>query len=244
MADAAALLAATQGRDPLDATTLAADQRLGRLLAYMGMGLDDIVGHATTGGYIKSKPGFPLWGWRVGVPREYDVAELSDEVRAAWSAAAAACESLGATVVPVSLPHTAAALAAYYIVAPAEASSNLARYDAIRFGGAQVRRHHHDDGSGGGKQSEAAEAVAAVVAAAGEALREPTTARGTSAGRGLTPVHVTLFGASHSEQLDPVFWGREHVSKPQWSSHPPRVNTRYLKSVMCYTRTREPQKNV
>ena len=60
------------------------------------------------GGYLKSKPGFPLWGWRVGIPREYNVAELSDEVRAAWSAAAEACEALGATVVPVSLPHTAA----------------------------------------------------------------------------------------------------------------------------------------
>jgi Asp-tRNA(Asn)/Glu-tRNA(Gln) amidotransferase A subunit family amidase len=83
-----------------------------------------------------------------------------DEMRAAWSAAAEACESLGATVVPVSLPHTAAALAAYYIVAPAEASSNLARYDGIRFGAAGPAA----------APAGAAEAAAAVTVAAGEAL--------------------------------------------------------------------------
>ena len=60
----------------------------------------------------------PLAGWRVGVPVEYDVAECSNEVRAAWSETCTLLERLGASVTPVTLPSTAAALAAYYVLAP------------------------------------------------------------------------------------------------------------------------------
>jgi aspartyl-tRNA(Asn)/glutamyl-tRNA(Gln) amidotransferase subunit A len=86
-------------------------------------------------GFLKSRPGFPLAGWRVGIPAEYFVTELSDEVRRAWTATADVCEQMGASVVSVSLPNTRAALPAYYVIAPAEASSNLARYDGVRYGG-------------------------------------------------------------------------------------------------------------
>ena len=86
-------------------------------------------------GFLKSRPGFPLAGWRVGIPAEYFVTELSDEVRSAWISTADVCEQMGASVVSVSLPNTRAALPAYYVIAPAEASSNLARYDGVRYGG-------------------------------------------------------------------------------------------------------------
>ena len=59
---------------------------------------------------------------------------MDPEVRAAVEAATRALEKLGAELVPVSLPHTKYALATYYLVAPAEASSNLARYDGVRYG--------------------------------------------------------------------------------------------------------------
>ncbi len=74
-------------------------------------------------------------GLRLGMPREYfEVEGLDPEVRSAVEAAAAAYQKLGATLVPISLPHTKYALATYYLVAPAEASSNLARYDGVRYG--------------------------------------------------------------------------------------------------------------
>ncbi|KAJ3174910.1 Trimeric GatFAB AmidoTransferase(AdT) complex subunit [Geranomyces variabilis] len=75
-----------------------------------------------------------LTGLRVGVPQEYHVENLHPAVLAAWSAAAARLSELGATVVPISLPSTRHALPAYYVIAPAEASSNLAKYDGIRYG--------------------------------------------------------------------------------------------------------------
>ncbi|PGH17506.1 aspartyl/glutamyl-tRNA(Asn/Gln) amidotransferase, A subunit [Helicocarpus griseus UAMH5409] len=71
---------------------------------------------------------------RIGVPTEYNINELSPPVRAAWHRTLAHLQSTGATIHPVSLPTTEAALAAYYVLAPAEASSNLSRYDGIRFG--------------------------------------------------------------------------------------------------------------
>ncbi|KAJ1975348.1 Trimeric GatFAB AmidoTransferase(AdT) complex subunit [Dimargaris xerosporica] len=71
---------------------------------------------------------------RVGIPAEYHVNELNEAVVKVWQRAAAHLETLGATVVPISCPHTRYALSAYYILAPAEASSNLARYDGIRYG--------------------------------------------------------------------------------------------------------------
>jgi aspartyl-tRNA(Asn)/glutamyl-tRNA(Gln) amidotransferase subunit A len=74
-------------------------------------------------------------GLKLGMPREYfELEGLDPEVRAAVEAAAAAYQKLGATLVPLSLPHTKYALATYYLLAPAEASSNLARYDGVRYG--------------------------------------------------------------------------------------------------------------
>ncbi|MEW5743228.1 MAG: Asp-tRNA(Asn)/Glu-tRNA(Gln) amidotransferase subunit GatA [Myxococcota bacterium] len=109
--DAAALLQAISGRDPLDATSS-----------------DEPVPDFSAGllGGVK--------GLRIGLPTEYQVEGLDPEVDAAIREAARRFEALGATVTPVSLPHTKYALAAYYVIAPSEASSNLARYDGVRFG--------------------------------------------------------------------------------------------------------------
>lgn len=71
---------------------------------------------------------------RVGIPREYADMALSRPMRTAWATAIDRLAAAGASVELVSLPHSAAALAAYYVIASAEASSNLARYDGIRFG--------------------------------------------------------------------------------------------------------------
>ncbi len=73
-------------------------------------------------------------GLRVGVPKEYFGEGLNSEVRSAVEKAIAQYEDLGAEVVEVSLPHTEYALSTYYLIAPAEASSNLARYDGVRYG--------------------------------------------------------------------------------------------------------------
>ena len=72
--------------------------------------------------------------WRIGIPKEYFGAGLDPEVAAAVQAAADYYRSLGAEIREVSLPHTEYALAAYYIIATAEASSNLARFDGVRYG--------------------------------------------------------------------------------------------------------------
>jgi len=71
---------------------------------------------------------------RVGIPREYRVDGTSPEIIALWDRGAEMLKAAGATTVEVSLPHTKYALPAYYIVAPAECSSNLARYDGVRYG--------------------------------------------------------------------------------------------------------------
>jgi aspartyl-tRNA(Asn)/glutamyl-tRNA(Gln) amidotransferase subunit A len=73
-------------------------------------------------------------GLKIGLPKEYFIAGIQPEVEAAVRAAVAQLESLGAQVIEISLPHTAYSLPVYYIIAPAEASANLARYDGIRFG--------------------------------------------------------------------------------------------------------------
>ena len=73
-------------------------------------------------------------GLRVGIPAEYRVDGMSDELAALWERGAQWLRDAGAETVEVSLPHTRYALATYYIVAPAEASSNLARYDGVRYG--------------------------------------------------------------------------------------------------------------
>ena len=73
-------------------------------------------------------------GLRIGVPREYRAEGMPEAIEALWRQGLAWLREAGAEVVDVSLPHTKYGLATYYIVAPAEASSNLARYDGVRFG--------------------------------------------------------------------------------------------------------------
>ncbi|GMU61586.1 MAG: glutamyl-tRNA(Gln) amidotransferase subunit A [Myxococcaceae bacterium] len=109
--DAAALLQVIAGRDPLDATS--SDEPVPDFSARLTAGVK---------------------GLRIGLPLEYQVEGLDPEVASAMVEAAKRFEALGATVTPVSLPHTKYALAAYYVIAPSEASSNLARYDGVRFG--------------------------------------------------------------------------------------------------------------
>jgi aspartyl-tRNA(Asn)/glutamyl-tRNA(Gln) amidotransferase subunit A len=109
--DCAILLQAVAGFDPLDSTSVDApvpDYRAG---------LRD-----------------GIKGLRIGLPREYFIAGLDPEVKAAVEAAVETCRALGAEVIKVALPHTEYAVACYYLVATAEASSNLARYDGVRFG--------------------------------------------------------------------------------------------------------------
>jgi len=76
----------------------------------------------------------PVTGMRIGIPREYFGAGLDPAVRAIVDGALRTTEDLGCPLVEVSMPHTEFAIADYYIIAPAEASSNLARYDAVRYG--------------------------------------------------------------------------------------------------------------
>jgi aspartyl-tRNA(Asn)/glutamyl-tRNA(Gln) amidotransferase subunit A len=73
-------------------------------------------------------------GLKIGIPKEYRVAGMPDEIERLWHQGAAWLKDAGAEIVEISLPHTKYALPAYYIVAPAEASSNLARYDGVRYG--------------------------------------------------------------------------------------------------------------
>ena len=73
-------------------------------------------------------------GLKIGMPKEYFAQGLDPEVEKSVRAAIAQLESLGAEVVEISLPHTAYAISAYYLIAPAEASSNLARYDGVSYG--------------------------------------------------------------------------------------------------------------
>ncbi|MBA4781224.1 MULTISPECIES: Asp-tRNA(Asn)/Glu-tRNA(Gln) amidotransferase subunit GatA [Pseudomonadota] len=75
-----------------------------------------------------------LKGKRVGIPREYRMDGMNAEIAAIWDKGAEWLRDAGAEIVEVSLPHTRYALPAYYIIAPAEASSNLARYDGVRYG--------------------------------------------------------------------------------------------------------------
>jgi aspartyl-tRNA(Asn)/glutamyl-tRNA(Gln) amidotransferase subunit A len=116
--DAAALLHAVAGRDARDSTSapVAVPDELLSLPAS-----DD-----EAAAWLRGK--------RFGLPREYFVAGMEPGVEAAVRAAVSALEAAGARVEDVSLPHTDYGLATYYIVAPAEASANLARYDGVRYG--------------------------------------------------------------------------------------------------------------
>jgi aspartyl-tRNA(Asn)/glutamyl-tRNA(Gln) amidotransferase subunit A len=109
--DAALLLNAMAGPDPQDSTCLS-----------------DAVPD-----YTANLEG-DLRGVRLGLPREYLIDGIDVQVRAAVDAAVAHCKSLGAEIVDVSLPHTEYAVAAYYMIASAEASANLARFDGVRYG--------------------------------------------------------------------------------------------------------------
>jgi aspartyl-tRNA(Asn)/glutamyl-tRNA(Gln) amidotransferase subunit A len=116
--DAAALLHAIAGRDQRDATS--APRPVPADLLALPASDDDAAEM--------------LRGVRLGLPREYFVAGMEPGVEACIREAVAALEGAGAEIVDVSLPHTDYAMAAYYIIAPAEASANLARYDGIRYG--------------------------------------------------------------------------------------------------------------
>ncbi|MGP2492450.1 Asp-tRNA(Asn)/Glu-tRNA(Gln) amidotransferase subunit GatA [Mesorhizobium sp. PUT5] len=78
--------------------------------------------------------GRPVRGMKVGIPREYRLDGMPQEVEALWQKGIAWLKEAGAEIVDISLPHTKYALPAYYIISPAEASSNLARYDGVRYG--------------------------------------------------------------------------------------------------------------
>ena len=73
-------------------------------------------------------------GTKIGIPKEYVVEGMSKEIQKLWDKGIEICKSLGCEIINVSLPHTKYALPTYYIIAPAEASSNLARYDGVRYG--------------------------------------------------------------------------------------------------------------
>ena len=75
-----------------------------------------------------------LKGKKVGIPKEYRLEGIDPDIDAMWDAGIAMLKDAGAEIVEISLPHTKYALPAYYIIAPAEASSNLARYDGVRYG--------------------------------------------------------------------------------------------------------------
>ncbi|MGF6157658.1 aspartyl-tRNA(Asn)/glutamyl-tRNA(Gln) amidotransferase subunit A [Ensifer sp. KUDG1] len=78
--------------------------------------------------------GQSIKGMKIGIPREYRVDGMPEEIEALWQQGIAWLKEAGAEIVDITLPHTKYALPAYYIVAPAEASSNLARYDGVRYG--------------------------------------------------------------------------------------------------------------
>jgi aspartyl-tRNA(Asn)/glutamyl-tRNA(Gln) amidotransferase subunit A len=109
--DAAILLTSMAGHDPKDTTSV--DRAVPAYEAAIGKSIK---------------------GMKIGLPREYRVDGMAAEIEQLWGQGAQWLEAADAEIVEVSLPHTKYALPAYYIVAPAEASSNLARYDGVRYG--------------------------------------------------------------------------------------------------------------
>ncbi|MBN9432355.1 MAG: Asp-tRNA(Asn)/Glu-tRNA(Gln) amidotransferase subunit GatA [Bosea sp.] len=85
-------------------------------------------------GDYEASVGQSVKGLRIGIPREYRIEGMPAEIEALWQHGIDWLKAAGAEIVDISLPHTKYALPAYYIVAPAEASSNLARYDGVRYG--------------------------------------------------------------------------------------------------------------
>lgn len=131
--DAAILLREIAGRDPLDSTS--ADVPVPNYVQEIGK---------------------PVKGLRVGVPKEYFGEGLDDQVRKSVDAAIQQLAQLGCEIVTISLPHTKYAIPTYYVIATAEASSNLARYDGVRYGYraknahslSEMYRHTRDEGFG------------------------------------------------------------------------------------------------
>jgi aspartyl-tRNA(Asn)/glutamyl-tRNA(Gln) amidotransferase subunit A len=113
-ADAALVFAQMAGADPLDATS-------------MDAAVPDLA-------LSQPQTERPLEGLRLGVPDEYFITGIAPEVETLVRQAVSRLESLGARTLPIRLPHTEYALPVYYLIAPAEASANLARYDGIRYG--------------------------------------------------------------------------------------------------------------
>lgn len=113
--------------DPMDPTSLSAEAR--RRCSNARDGYQAATAKAEGEPQAKS-----LSGLTFGLPLEYNIEELEPCIRDAWAATATKLQELGARVVPVSLPSTRHALSAYYVIAPAEASSNLAKYDGVRYG--------------------------------------------------------------------------------------------------------------
>ncbi|MCD4705693.1 Asp-tRNA(Asn)/Glu-tRNA(Gln) amidotransferase subunit GatA [bacterium] len=104
--------------------------------------LKEIAGHdkydsttpkAKVDNYLKELQG-NIKGLKIGIPKEYFIKELNPEIKKNISQAAKKLESLGCKIIDVSLPHTKHAIAVYYIIVPSEVSSNMARYDGIRYG--------------------------------------------------------------------------------------------------------------
>jgi aspartyl-tRNA(Asn)/glutamyl-tRNA(Gln) amidotransferase subunit A len=124
--DTALLFSLMAGPDPLDATST--DQPVPVLPLGPGFRPWNVQGHEGT------SHDYPLAGLKVGVPAEYFIEGIQPEVEAKVRQAIAALEELGADIRPVNLPHTEYALPVYYLIAPAEASANLARYDGVRYG--------------------------------------------------------------------------------------------------------------
>ena len=79
-------------------------------------------------------------GKKIGIPKEYMISGLNSEIQKNWDCGIKWLIEEGAEVIEISLPHTSYALPTYYIIAPAEASANLARYDGIRFGSREKKK--------------------------------------------------------------------------------------------------------
>ena len=117
--DAATLLASMAGFDPKDSTSV--DRPVDDYLSAVARGVK---------------------GLKIGIPAEYRVDGMPADIEGLWQQGIAWLKDAGAEIVDISLPHTQYALPTYYIVAPAEASSNLARYDGVRYGARRDVREH------------------------------------------------------------------------------------------------------
>ena len=112
VADTAYMLQAMAGHDPKDSTSAVRE-------------IPD---------YVAALKNYTIKGLKIGIPKEYKVSGMSQEIEKLWQQGISWLKAAGAEIHDIQLPHTKYALPTYYIIAPAEASSNLARYDGVRFG--------------------------------------------------------------------------------------------------------------